>query len=305
MLQLRGEAIALLLLSVTSGVGMMACASSHATGPIEPLTTPVRLTSAEVVSYRVGNRAAEESADAAIEQQFREALRRAEAAILNSPNSPWPYYNRAVALRHLNRTDDAVAAFRDAEARFGERERWGKSIAIYGRAQLLADANRCAEARQAYGQYARFVAPSDPKAANLAIEYANECNRPTPGVIAAARDRTSDMIAEQDWNGVLAFQDSSPAASGDAWAVYNRAIALDGVGRTDEAVAAFDSAAKRFDTDLHGQTSALYGKARTLDKAKRCEEAEKAYHEYADAIRTMDPKGADLALEISTDCKTH
>lgn len=305
MLQLRGEAIALLLLSATSGVGMMACASSHAPGPIEPPTKPVKLTSAEVVSYRVGNRAAEESADAAIVEQYREALRRAEAAILASPNSPWPYYNRAVALRHLNRPDDAVAAFRDAEARFGEREQWGKSIAIYGRARVLDDANRCVEARDAYGQYAKFVAPSNPKAANQAIDYANACNRPTQAAIDAAKDRTADMVVEQNWDGVLALQNSSPAASGDPWSEYNRAIALDGVGRTDEAVAAFDSAAKRFDTDLHGQTSALYGKARTLDKAKRCEEAEKAYLEYADTIRTMDPKSADMAVELSTDCKKH
>ncbi|AKU98828.1 tetratricopeptide TPR_2 [Labilithrix luteola] len=305
MLQLRGEAIALLLLSATSGIGMMACASSHPTGPIAPPARPVRLTSAEVVSHRVGNREASESADASTSAQYREALSRAENAILMSPNTPWPYYNRAVALRYLNRTDDAVAAFRDAEARFGERERWGKSIAIYGRARVLDDANRCPEAREAYAQYAKLVAPSNPQAANLAIDYGNECNRPTQGAIDAAKERTNEMILDQDWDGVLALQNASPAASGDAWSEYNRAIALDGVGRTDEAVAAFDSAAKRFDTDLHGQTSALYGKARTLDKAKRCEEAEKAYQEFADTIRTMAPKSADMALEIAQDCKTH
>ena len=87
------------------------------------------------------------------------------------------------------------------------------------------------------------------------------------------------------------------------WAYYNKADALADLRRVDAAVEAFQEAQRRFSTfDVYGKSIAIYGRAHALDQAGRCDEAARAYHEYAAFIRTDDPASADMAERFSDDC---
>jgi tetratricopeptide (TPR) repeat protein len=105
-----------------------------------------------------------------------EALKMADAAIKADPKDPWGYYDRADALSELNRIDDAVSSFGDAEKHFAdEGDAWGRSIAIYGEAHALAEAGRCEQAQPLYERYAAYVETTDARAADMARRYAKDC----------------------------------------------------------------------------------------------------------------------------------
>jgi tetratricopeptide (TPR) repeat protein len=129
-------------------------------GPAAPLTT--------------------QSVEAQLAGDPSKALALAEEAIKADPRDPWGYYNRGSALQSLRRTDEAVASFRDAEQRFPEVNTWGRSVAIWGQANALAQAGRCADAVPLYERYAAFVERVDSAAAALARQYARSCNTQPP-----------------------------------------------------------------------------------------------------------------------------
>jgi Flp pilus assembly protein TadD len=104
----------------------------------------------------------------------------ANEAIRADPRDPWTHYNKGMALAQLGETDAALAALFAAEQRFAKVDRWGRSVAIYGRAHALSRAGRCAEAVQAYAEYAAFVAKDDPPSAEMARSYAMHCRTPAP-----------------------------------------------------------------------------------------------------------------------------
>ena len=103
------------------------------------------------------------------------SLKLADDAIQADAKDPWPYYDKGVALARVGQIDGAVAAFTAAEQHFAPNDRWGKSVAVFGRAHALAQAGRCGEARQAFDQYAELI-PDDPGSVALAHRYANECH---------------------------------------------------------------------------------------------------------------------------------
>jgi hypothetical protein len=115
--------------------------------------------------------------DALVAREHAQALALADVALQSPSASPWLEYDRGEALAGLGRTDEAVAAFHKAEARFRveSEDRAGESAAMWGRARALGDAGRCAEARQAFDEYAAFVRASDPAAAELAAVRSGEC----------------------------------------------------------------------------------------------------------------------------------
>jgi tetratricopeptide (TPR) repeat protein len=86
----------------------------------------------------------------------------------------WAYYRRGDELVMSRRFDEAVASYREAELRLPESESWGKSIAIWGQANALKEAGRCAEAAPIYERYAEFVEARDPEAAALGRRYAKK-----------------------------------------------------------------------------------------------------------------------------------
>ncbi len=104
----------------------------------------------------------------------------ANQAIRADPRDPWPYYNKGMALAQLGETDAALAALWAAQQHFAPTDRWGRSVAIYGRAHTLSRAGRCTEAVQAFAEYASFVGKDDPVSAELARKYALNCRAPAP-----------------------------------------------------------------------------------------------------------------------------
>lgn len=55
----------------------------------------------------------------------------------------------------------------------------------------------------------------------------------------------------------------------------------------------------------HEQALAVYGRARELELAGRCNEAKSAYETYAELVRASDPESARLAIEYSRLCAPH
>ncbi|MCW5834556.1 MAG: tetratricopeptide repeat protein, partial [Labilithrix sp.] len=153
-----------LFVAATSLLG--ACAS-----PRPAVSRRTTLTSAEL---QTGYREAEAAAEDVALGKYTDALARADNAVRLAPQNPWALYNRAAALHHLGRSEDAVAAYQNAEVQFGE-DRWGRSLAIYGRARAFDDIGRCDEAKRAYDEFASLVRSNDARAADMALSYASQC----------------------------------------------------------------------------------------------------------------------------------
>jgi tetratricopeptide (TPR) repeat protein len=115
------------------------------------------------------------------------ALKLAERAIATNPQDPWGYYDKAMALSQIGQLDRALESFGAAEQRYSATDRWGKSVAIYGRAHALSEVGRCGEARTAFRAYASLIREQDPKSANMATKYAADCRSPVEAPVAARR----------------------------------------------------------------------------------------------------------------------
>jgi hypothetical protein len=115
------------------------------------------------------------SVEAADAGDFTKALSLADEAISSNAKDPWGYFNRGGALRGLHRTDEAVSAFHEAEARMPADDLWGRSVAIWGQADALSRDGRCSDAAAVYERYAVTVEKVDAGAAALARQYAQHC----------------------------------------------------------------------------------------------------------------------------------
>jgi len=131
------------------------------------------------VNAEPGNRQssvlASQAATADMKGQKQQAVELANQAIRADPRNPWPYYDKGMALASLGETDAAIAALNAAEQRFTPSDRWGRSVAMYGRANAFTRAGRCVEAVQAFSDYAAFVQKDDPRSAEMARRYAMNC----------------------------------------------------------------------------------------------------------------------------------
>jgi tetratricopeptide (TPR) repeat protein len=259
--------------------------------------TSATLTSAELATEYSGD-----SAQAATAGNFPIALTLADRALALTPKNAWAHYNRAVALHHLGRTREAVDEYREAQARFDEKEAHGRAVAIYGRARALDDAGWCDEARPTYAEFITAVASYDPNAAEMARAYARQCG---PVVTPPrATSAVSTAVVAKDYAIALVQADRALASPKneppDPWLDYNRAVALAELGRTDEAVKAFETAERRFHerggTDRYGESISVYGRARALDNAGRCAAAQKAYRAYV----ALAPSRADADQALAT-----
>lgn len=132
-------------------------------------------------------RLASKSALARASGHLEDALALAEQGIRVDDDDPWPYYNKAMTLGELGRVDEAAAAFREAERRYFPADLWGRSVAVYGRANTYAQAGRCAEAKQAYEEYVSLIANYDPKSVDVVRQYGADCRaRLRPESLGAA-----------------------------------------------------------------------------------------------------------------------
>jgi tetratricopeptide (TPR) repeat protein len=158
-----------LMLSVLFGVlGGVA----HSEAPQAPKNVNVEPATSK--SSHLTSRAA--SAETAGDPQA--ALKLAERAIAADGRNPWGYYDKASALARLGKVDDALKAFNDAESRYAASDLWARSIAIYGRAHVLAGAKRCDEAHGEFMRYAALIRERDPKSAGMAARYSADCASP-------------------------------------------------------------------------------------------------------------------------------
>jgi tetratricopeptide (TPR) repeat protein len=242
----------------------------------------------------------------------RRALSLADAAVSEAPNQPWPRYHRALALKSLGETDEAVKAYREAEERFFADDPRGRQLAIYGRARALDDAGRCDEAKAAYDDHASFlaslppnvVATFRPQPSDWELAYGAQCQDAQPVAGGPAMSRVVTALIAGDHEGALRLSERvSPAGRASGWFDYNRGAALAGLGRTDESVEAFAAAERRFQGDERARASAVYGRARALEAAGRCDEAEGVYLEYADVVGREGPAG-ETALAVAAECGT-
>jgi tetratricopeptide (TPR) repeat protein len=273
----------------TSAIGMLALPLALAlpacsSGALAPVSRPT-LTSGDLsTEYAQGSTRSIRSG------QWENALELADRSVAFDPSSAWGHYDRAVALQHLMRTNDAIAAYRLAHALFARTDHRGRSIALYGVARALDDAGRCTDAATAYGQFATFVERTDPADATMARGYARECGQAHLRGGEVTASEMSNAVVDGDYERALrradvaaAVSTDGPAGEGHAspWVDYNRGVALSELGRTDEAARAFASAeaafaasardgarsASKTKDDRWGTSIAVYGRARALDNA--------------------------------------
>lgn len=124
----------------------------------------------------------------------------------------------------------------------------------------------------------------------------------------APADRTSkaaEALGRGELLEALARSDEAVRAEPkNGWAHYNRAAALAGLKRVDEAVAAYDAAAAGFPAkDVRARSLALWGKAHLMYRIGRCTEASQVFSEYAKVIGPIDPQGAALADDRTASCR--
>jgi tetratricopeptide (TPR) repeat protein len=120
--------------------------------------------------------------------------------------------------------------------------------------------------------------------------------------------RTSEAVgalAAHDYEKVLEQTESAPEGPRGAWLLYDRGSALTALGRTDEAVEAFEDAEERFDGshDDAGRAVAIWGEARALAEAGRCAEAQPVFEQYKDLVREKDSSAAEMAVRYAAECK--
>lgn len=118
---------------------------------------------------------ASQSIQAELTGNHEKALQLANDAIKADPKNPWGHYDGGDALESLKRIDDAVSAFRQAEQYFSDADVWGKSVAIWGQANVFRQLGRCQDAVPIYERYATFLEKLDPDAAALARTYEKSC----------------------------------------------------------------------------------------------------------------------------------
>ncbi|MBX3198346.1 MAG: tetratricopeptide repeat protein [Labilithrix sp.] len=279
-----------------------ACLLGACASPRTAVSQRTTITSAEL---QTGYREAEAAAEGVALGKYTDALARADNAVRLAPRNPWALYNRAAALHHLGRSEDAVAAYQNAEVQFGE-DRWGRSLAIYGRARVLDDVGRCDEAKRAYEQFASLVRPSDARAADMALGYASQCRATAapPSVEAPLVTEMTSALRSGNYSRVLELKDQLPPAAGpNPWVDYNAGAAFAGLGKTDEAIAAFERAERQFgEGDRWGRSVSIWGRARALDGAGRCAEAARAVEDYARVVGGSDPSTLRIATSYAGSC---
>lgn len=116
----------------------------------------------------------------------------------------------------------------------------------------------------------------------------------------------ANALAVQDYAKVLELTQDIGRAPNAAWLDYDRASALVGLRRTDEAVDVFTTAEQRFRAlgDDEGLAAAIWGRARAFAEVGRCIEARRAFEDYATLVRQTDPGSARLAASLAADCRT-
>jgi len=119
------------------------------------------------------------SATADMSGNAQYAVSLADRAIRADPKDPWAYYDKGMALAQMGEVNGAVAALFAAQQHFSPPDVWGRSVAVFGRAHVLAQAGRCDEAQAAYREYMALVRVNTEDVAR-AQRYIDDCRPTTP-----------------------------------------------------------------------------------------------------------------------------
>jgi tetratricopeptide (TPR) repeat protein len=160
---------------------MVACGAT-AWADLEPGHVVGRMNEAQ----RNAARTASEAGELLVRGDLQGALDMATRALTLNASDPWGHYVRGVSLAHLGRLDEALAELRAAEQAFPREEKWSRATAIWGRANALYQAGRCADAKLAFTEYLKYASKDDPAGAALAQKESDGCKEPwTPPAPAA------------------------------------------------------------------------------------------------------------------------
>jgi tetratricopeptide (TPR) repeat protein len=119
-----------------------------------------------------------EAARALMAGKPEEAIKHADQALAAQPKSAWAHYQKASALAALGKWEAAVSEYDEAMRTFARGDDWGRSVALWGRGEVLRDSGHCDEAKTTFNEYVSLVASRDKKAADLANEQSAACKAP-------------------------------------------------------------------------------------------------------------------------------
>lgn len=104
--------------------------------------------------------------------------------------------------------------------------------------------------------------------------------------------------------GVASMQAPSAGDEVSGWRYYRAGERLVESGNTPDAAVEFRRAEEAFgDKYLVERSMAIYARARALDLAGRCNEAQDVYHQYADFVAAREPASARAALQVAATCR--
>jgi tetratricopeptide (TPR) repeat protein len=133
----------------------------------------------------------------------------------------------------------------------------------------------------------------------------SESARPAQAANLDGASRAAEALSRGDNMEALSRADEAVRANPrSGWAHYNRAAALAGLNRIDEAVQAYDQATAAFAAnDTRGRSLALWGKAHALYRVGRCNEASQAFSDYAKLVGPSDPQAVTMASDRTSSCR--
>lgn len=146
--------------------------------------------------------------------------------------------------------------------------------------------------------------------AHAKVEELRRVNLSTPERVQAQRLTTQAVtaLASADYARALTLADQAIATfSEDGWAYYDRAAALAGLGRLEEAQSSYREADRRFakDGDDYGRSVAMYGEAIALSNAGRCADAQPRFDAYSQFMASHgEPQAAELGRQYARGCVT-
>jgi len=120
-----------------------------------------------------------EAARALIAGKPEEAIKHADQALATQPKAAWAHYQKASALSMLGKWEQAVAEYDEAMRTFTRGDDWGRSVALWGRGEVLRDSGHCDEAKTTFNEYVSLVASRDQKAADMANSQVTACKPST------------------------------------------------------------------------------------------------------------------------------
>jgi hypothetical protein len=132
-----------------------------------------------------------------------------------------------------------------------------------------------------------------------------EATRPAQVVSMDRASRAAEALSRGDNMEALNRADEAVRVNPKSgWAHYNRAAALAGLNRIDEALQAYDQASATFAAnDTRGRSLALWGKAHVLYRVGRCTEASQTFSDYAKLVGGSDPQAVAMASDRTSSCK--